>query len=83
MHGIGLLGMVLVGLAAGWIAQRAVGRRLPLFASLVLGVAGAMLGGALAEALGIRLAGATGGLVAATAGAVLILALYAIARRGR
>lgn len=83
MHGIGLLGTVLVGLVAGWIAQGIVGRRLALFPGLLLGVAGAILGGAAAEGLGIRLAGATGGLVAATAGAVLLLALYAIARRGR
>lgn len=83
MHGIGLFGVVLVGLAAGWVAQRAVGRRLTLFQSLVLGVAGAILGGATAEGLGIRLAGATGGLVAATGGAVLLLSLWAIARRGR
>jgi uncharacterized membrane protein YeaQ/YmgE (transglycosylase-associated protein family) len=42
MHGIGLLGVVLVSLLAGWIAARVMRRRLGLFDSLPIGLLGAL-----------------------------------------
>ena len=55
MRGIGLLGVMLVGLIAGWIAKRVLSRDLSLFASLGVGVAGALLGFWITRALDLDL----------------------------
>lgn len=83
MNGIGLYGVVLAGLLAGWAARRLVGRPMGLFAALLLGLAGAALGSAIAEALGLRFQGLLAGLVIATVGATLILAVAALVIRRR
>lgn len=81
MYGIGLLGMVLVGLLAGWIAARVLGRRPGLFDSLPIGLLGALLGGLIAEALDIRFVGLLGALAIATVGATLLLGVMVLVRR--
>ncbi|HEX5378952.1 MAG TPA: GlsB/YeaQ/YmgE family stress response membrane protein [Phenylobacterium sp.] len=83
MRGIGLVGVVLVGLMAGWIARRTLNGRQGLFANMVLGLLGAVLGGVIAQALGIEFTGLLASLVVSTVGAILFLAMIAILRRGR
>lgn len=83
MHGVGLLGVVLIGLLAGWIAARTVGRRQSLFSHLLVGVAGAALGIGLVGALGLRPDGPLAGLAVATFGAILLLTAVTLLRRGR
>ena len=70
---------IIIGLVAGWIANRVVGARrgftpLELF---VVGLAGSVVGGTLfslllGEGLDLR----PGGFIGATVGAILILAVY-------
>jgi uncharacterized membrane protein YeaQ/YmgE (transglycosylase-associated protein family) len=83
MRGVGLLGVVLIGVLAGWIAARTVGRRQSLFSHLLVGVAGAVLGVALVGALGLRPDGPLAGLAVATFGAILLLTAVTLMRRGR
>ena len=80
MHGIGLLGVVLVGLVAGWIAGRVLNRRLSLFDSLPVGLLGALLGGLIAQALDLRFVGLLGALAIATVGAILLLGVLVFVR---
>lgn len=83
MSGVGLLGVVIVGLLAGWIAKRVLNRRQGLFANLLLGVAGALLGFWIARALEMEFVGLLGGLVVATVGSIILLAVVSILRGGR
>ncbi len=81
MHGIGILGVVLVGMLAGWIAKRVLNRRHGLFANLIVGLLGALLGGWIADGLEIQFGGFLGSLAVSTAGAVLLLAVLSLLRR--
>jgi uncharacterized membrane protein YeaQ/YmgE (transglycosylase-associated protein family) len=72
----GLIGLVLVGLLAGWIASTIMGSRRGILGNLVLGLIGALVGGLLFSLLG--LGGATniiGSVVIATVGSVIVLAV--------
>ncbi len=71
----GIIALVVVGLASGWIASRIVtGRGTGLVASLVVGVLGAFIGPLLLNALGIREpVGILGSIVTAVIGAGALL----------
>lgn len=81
MQGIGLLGVVLVGLLAGWVAGRVLNRRLALFDTLPVGLMGALIGGLIAQALDLRFVGLLGALAVATVGATLLLGVLVLVRR--
>jgi len=69
-------GWILVGLLAGWLAGKLTrGRGFGCLANLLLGLAGAVLGGWAFNQLDIAVGGFLGSLAAATVGAVLLLAL--------
>jgi uncharacterized membrane protein YeaQ/YmgE (transglycosylase-associated protein family) len=81
-----LLGVLLVGLAAGWLAGHIVhGTGLGLINDMVIGVIGAFAGDWLMPHLGIHLRPGIGGaLINATIGAILILLIIRLVRgRGR
>ena len=72
----GIVGWIIVGLVAGWLASKIMGSRRGLIGSFVLGIVGALVGGFLFSVLGIG--GATnivGSIVIATVGAVIVLAV--------
>ena len=81
MLGLGLITFLVVGLIAGYVANALHGRRERLVQSLVTGVAGAFVGGALFWVLGLRATGFVGALVIATVGAVVLL--FLLDRYGR
>lgn len=81
MLSLGIFGVAIVGLLAGWIAKRVLNRGQSLFANLLVGLVGAMLGAWVAEALDLRFVGLLGGLLVATLGALFLLASLAIVRR--
>jgi uncharacterized membrane protein YeaQ/YmgE (transglycosylase-associated protein family) len=81
MHGIGLLGAIVIGILAGWIAERVMNRNQGLFTNLIVGLIGALLGGWLADVLHISFGGFIGSLIVSTAGAILLLALLGALRR--
>ena len=73
MPGVGFFGLLLVGLIAGYIAERVLNRDHGLLTNILVGIAGSFVGGTLAGLLGIQFYGFLGNLVIATAGAIGIL----------
>jgi uncharacterized membrane protein YeaQ/YmgE (transglycosylase-associated protein family) len=83
MSGVGIIGWIVIGILAGWIAEKVMKRQHGLFTNLIVGVVGALLGGFIAGALGINFGGWIGSLVIATLGAIILLALLGVVRRRR
>ena len=83
MNGVGFLGAVVIGLLAGWLAERIMGRSHGLITNLIVGLIGAFLGGFVAQFAGFGYRGFLPSLIVSTLGAVLLLAaLGAFSRRG-
>ncbi len=76
MPGVGFLGMLFIGLLAGWIAERAMNRDHGLLTNILVGIAGSFVGGTLAGVVGLHFYGFLGNLAVASAGAILILWLF-------
>jgi uncharacterized membrane protein YeaQ/YmgE (transglycosylase-associated protein family) len=83
MLGLGLIGFLIVGLIAGYVAARLTGERHTLLQNLLTGVAGAFLGGVLFWVFGLRATGFIGALVVATVGSVVFLYLLDKANQRR
>lgn len=84
MSGVGLLGAVLVGMTAGWIAGLLLNRRHDLLANLLIGVLGSFIGAFLVRRLDIEIApGFVPSLVVSSAGAVVLLAVLSLVRGRR
>ncbi len=72
------IGFLLVGLLAGFLAEKIMGRNHGLIKNLVVGVVGAYVGGIIATAFGIAFFGFVGHLIVATVGAIVVLWLFAL-----
>lgn len=74
----GVLGWILFGLVAGVIAKLLMPGRDPggFIITILLGIAGAFLGGFLGQMMGLYGEGEPAGLIMAIVGAFLLLALY-------
>jgi len=71
-----LIGWIVVGLIAGWIAGHvARGRGFGCLVDVILGLVGAVIGGWIFTKLGIVVWGFWGSLAAATVGAVVLVAI--------
>ena len=81
MNEVSILGAIIIGILAGWIAEQVMGRRHGLLTNLVVGVVGAFLGAFLANAMGIAFAGFWGSLIVSAIGAILLLAILGMFRR--
>ncbi len=69
-----LIWFLLIGIAAGWIANQLMNRgSAGLLGNLVLGIVGAMIGGPLLGLAGLSAGGLIGSLVSATVGAVVLI----------
>lgn len=80
---MGIIAWIIIGIVAGWLAEKIMGRNHGLLTNLVVGVLGAIIGGFLAANL---LGVAVGGfnlvtLIVATIGAVILLFLVGLFRR--
>jgi uncharacterized membrane protein YeaQ/YmgE (transglycosylase-associated protein family) len=80
---MGIIGWIIIGIIAGWLAEKIMKRNHGLLTNLAVGIVGAMIGGFIASSL---LGIAVGGfnimtLIVATAGAVLLLFLLGLVRR--
>ncbi|MBX9751504.1 MAG: GlsB/YeaQ/YmgE family stress response membrane protein [Roseococcus sp.] len=83
MNGVGFIGAIVIGLLAGWLAERFMGRSHGLITNLIVGLVGAVLGGFVAGLAGFGYAGFLPSLIVSTLGAVLLLVLLnMVARRG-
>jgi uncharacterized membrane protein YeaQ/YmgE (transglycosylase-associated protein family) len=81
MNGVGLIGAIIIGILAGWLAEKVMKRDHGLLTNLIVGVVGALIGGFLASALGIGFGGWIGSLVISTIGAIILLAILGAIRR--
>lgn len=72
----GLLGWIIIGLIAGWLAGVVGrGRGFGCLADIILGLIGAVVGGWIFTKLGIAAGGVLGSLAAAFVGAVVLVAI--------
>jgi uncharacterized membrane protein YeaQ/YmgE (transglycosylase-associated protein family) len=72
----GLIGWIIVGLLAGWIAGHLTrGRGFGCVVDVILGLIGSVIGGWIFTKLGIALWGFWGSLLGATVGAIVLVAI--------
>jgi uncharacterized membrane protein YeaQ/YmgE (transglycosylase-associated protein family) len=76
-----LLGWILFGLIVGALAKFVMPGRDPggIIVTILLGIAGALLGGFIGQALGLYGPGEGAGFIMAFIGAIVLLALYRVA----
>ena len=81
MSGVGVFAAVVIGILAGWIAERVMKRNHGLFMNLIVGVIGSFVGAFIAGRLGIVFYGWIGSLAVSTAGAILLLVILGLFRK--
>ncbi|WP_422369985.1 GlsB/YeaQ/YmgE family stress response membrane protein [Hoeflea sp.] len=81
MPGVGFFGLLLIGVLAGYVAEKAMKRHHGLLTNMLVGIAGSFVGGALAGVLNINYYGFAGNLIVAIAGAILILWIFGRSKR--
>jgi len=78
-----LLVFLLIGAVAGWIAGLLMkGKGFGLAGNIVIGIIGALIGGFLFGLLGIHTGGFLGSIITATIGAVLLIWVIGLIRKG-
>jgi uncharacterized membrane protein YeaQ/YmgE (transglycosylase-associated protein family) len=78
LGGVGIGGTILIGIVAGWIAEKVTGSNMGLIKNLITGIIGSWIGFFVADAAGIKLAEFFhgwfwGNLVVSAAGAIILL----------
>ena len=81
MSGVGILSAIIIGILAGWIAEKVMKRDHGLFTNLIVGLIGALIGGFIAGLIDFPFSGFIASLIVSTLGAVLLLALLGLIRR--
>jgi uncharacterized membrane protein YeaQ/YmgE (transglycosylase-associated protein family) len=80
MDGVGFFMMLVIGVLAGWIAEKFTNSDHGLLTNLVLGIVGAFVGSFLARSVGIVVVGFLPTLIAAAFGATLLIVVFRIVR---
>ena len=73
MPGVGFIGMLIIGLIAGYIAEKVTSSDHGLLTNLLVGIAGSLVCGTLANVLKIEFHGWLGNLIVASISAILVL----------
>jgi uncharacterized membrane protein YeaQ/YmgE (transglycosylase-associated protein family) len=86
--GVGILGTILIGAIAGWIAEKLTHSDMGLFLNIVVGIIGSFIGAFIANALGLRLdelfqGWFWGNLLVSVFGAVILLVILKMVRGRR
>lgn len=81
--GYGFFATILIGMLAGWIAEKITSSDHGLFTNMLVGVAGSFIGSRLGELLDIPIYGFWRTLTAAIAGAVVVIVIWNAARGRR
>jgi uncharacterized membrane protein YeaQ/YmgE (transglycosylase-associated protein family) len=81
--GLGIIGWIVIGIVAGWLAEKVMGRSHGLVTNLIVGVIGALLGGWISgQFLGMDVGGFNiMTLLVAFLGACLLLFLLGLVKR--
>lgn len=81
MSGVGIIGAIIIGILAGWIAEKIMGRNHTLIVNLAVGLAGSLIGAFAANLVGINFGGWIGSLLVSTVGAVALLYIYGLIKK--
>lgn len=82
MGGFGFIAWIIIGIIAGWLAEKIMKRDHGLFTNLIVGIVGALLGGFLVNLLGFDASGGwIAGIIVATLGAVILLFLLGLIKK--
>lgn len=81
MNGVGIIGAIIIGLLAGWIAEKVMKRSHGLMTNLIVGLVGALIGSFLAGLFSIGFGGWIGSLIISTIGAIVLLLLLGAFQR--
>lgn len=76
MSGVGFFGLLVIGFLAGYVAEKTMNREHGFLINILVGIAGAFVGGTIAGIAGISFYGFFGNLVVAILGAILILWIF-------
>ena len=76
MPGVGLIGMLIIGILASYIAEKVTSSDHGLLTNLLVGIVGSFVGGTLANVLNVEFYGWLGNLIVATIGAILLLWIW-------
>ena len=76
MPGVGFIGMLIIGLVAGYIAEKVTSSDHGMLTNLLVGIAGSFVGGTLAGLLNIEFYGWLGNLIVASIGAILLIWIW-------
>jgi uncharacterized membrane protein YeaQ/YmgE (transglycosylase-associated protein family) len=80
MAGVGWISALIIGLLAGWIAEKVMARDHGLLTNLIVGVIGSFIGAAIAHALGFMYTGFIASLAVSAAGAIVLLFVVGLLR---
>lgn len=83
MVGVGWIGAIIIGIIAGWLAEKIMGRNHGLLVNLIVGLVGGLIGAFVANLLNIGGSGWIFSLIFATIGAVILLFLLGLFSRKR
>ncbi|MFV2053989.1 GlsB/YeaQ/YmgE family stress response membrane protein [Aliiroseovarius sp. YM-037] len=72
---MGLIGLIIIGAAAGFIATRLMGMNADVITTIAIGIFGALIGGLLIRVV-LTVGGWLGGFVGAVLGAMVLIWLY-------
>jgi len=82
MNGVGVFTTIIIGILAGWIASRSLGKSHGLILNLIVGLIGAWIGSGLVAAFNlVPEPGFISSLVVSTVGAVVLLFLLGLFKR--
>ena len=76
MPGVGFFGMLIIGILAGYFAEKVTSSDHGLLTNLLVGIAGSFVGGTLANLMHVEFYGWVGNLVVALIGAIIVLWIW-------
>ena len=83
MSGVGIFGALIIGILAGWIAEKVMARNHGLLTNLIVGVIGSFIGAFLATFFGFTYAGFWASLIVSAIGAIVFLFILGLFQRNR
>jgi uncharacterized membrane protein YeaQ/YmgE (transglycosylase-associated protein family) len=81
MSGVGWFATIVIGILAGWIAEKVMARNHGLITNLIVGIVGSLIGAFVAHALGFDYAGFWSSLAVSALGAIILLFVLGLFRR--
>jgi len=83
MEGVGWIATIIIGILAGWIAEKVMNREHGLLTNLILGLIGAVIGRFVAMSVfNITYEGWWASLLVSTVGAIILIFLWGLIRGG-